>query len=254
VSFEFLAPDAAVQGDGFAPLACSPMAREARAAGARFEARDGWNVAAGYTSVEQERETCRRTAGWADVSHLGKLEIQAGADDLRAIVAQAADGATLELGTSTRANDAWWCPLTRERAVVLCAPAATAGLRERLEEAAAAADGFAGVVELTTKYGALTLLGPLAREVFARFSAIDLRPQVAPVGALRPGSIARGPGMLVVEGEDRFLFTFGWALGPYMWTTVADAAEHLGGAPVGLDALEPVAAAAGAIREEAGRA
>jgi hypothetical protein len=131
VSFEFLAPDAAVSDDRFAPVARTPMERAARAAGARFETRDGWSVATGYSSLEQEREACRRAAGWADVSQLGKLELHASADDLAAIVAEAAGGAALELGTATRAGDAWWLPLTRERALVVCEPAALGALRSR---------------------------------------------------------------------------------------------------------------------------
>src|SRR3954465_5826329 len=99
MSFEFLAPDTAVSDERFAPIARSPMERAARAAGARFEARDGWNVAVGYASLEQEREACRRAAGWADVSHLGKLELHAsGAADLSAVVAQLPGGAALALG------------------------------------------------------------------------------------------------------------------------------------------------------------
>ena len=47
--------------------------------------------------------------------------------------------------------------------------------------------------------------------------------------------------MVVREGEDRFLLLFGWAVGAYVWETVSDAAAHLGGAPVGLDALDEVA-------------
>jgi heterotetrameric sarcosine oxidase gamma subunit len=251
VSFEFLAPDAAVSDERFAPIARSPMERAARAAGARFEARDGWNVAVGYASLEQEREACRRAAGWADVSHLGKLELHASAaDDLSAVVAQVAGGAALELGSATRAADAWWLPLTAERAVVVCEAAAVAGLRERVEEAAGSASRTFTVVDATSKYGAMTIVGPLAREVFARFTAVDLRPQVTPVGAFRPVSIARTPGLLVREGEDRFLFLFGAALGAYMWETVSDAGTHLGAAPVGVDALEEIAIAV----EEAGRA
>jgi heterotetrameric sarcosine oxidase gamma subunit len=257
VSFDFLAPDAAVAGDRFAPVARTPMERAAMAAGARFEGRDGWRVATGYSSLEQEREACRRAAGWADVSHLGKLELHASADDLAAVVAEAAGGATLELGTATRAADAWWLPLTGERALVVCEPAATAGLRERLEGAAASAARTVTVLDATCKYAALTLVGPLAREVFARFSAIDVRAKVLPVGGFRPGSIARSPGLLVREGEDRFLLMVGWALGQYLWETVADAGEHLGGAPLGLDALGEVAlgGGAGGIEvQEAGRA
>jgi glycine cleavage system aminomethyltransferase T len=239
VSLEFLAPDA-VAGDTFAPLARSPMERDARAAGARFEARDGWNVAVEYASPEREAETIRNAAAWSDVSHLGKLELQASREALAAMVGRCAPGATLELGRATRAAGAWWCPLTAERALVLCEPAALPALRDRLEEAAAAAGGLAGVVEVTTAFAALTLVGPLAREVFARFTAIDLRPHVTPIRGLRPASIARQPGVLLREADDRFLFLFGWAVAQYMWTVVSDAGRHLGGAPVGVDALAPV--------------
>jgi glycine cleavage system aminomethyltransferase T len=255
VSFEFLAPDAAVSDDRHTPIARSPMERQAKAAGARFETRDGWNVAVGYASLEQEREACRRAAGWTDVSHLGKLEVHvSNADDLRAIVAQVADGATLELGTATRAADAWWLPLTADRAVVVCEPAALPGLRDRLEEAAGAASATVSVVDATCKYAALTLVGPLAREVFARFSAIDLRAHVTPVLGFRPGSVARTPGMVVREGQERFLMLFGWALGAYVWETVADAGVHLGGSPVGVEALDEVAIGIAPVREEASRA
>jgi heterotetrameric sarcosine oxidase gamma subunit len=254
VSFEFLAPDAAVSDDRFAPVARTPMERAARAAGARFETRDGWSVATGYSSLEQEREACRRAAGWADVSQLGKLELHASADDLAAIVAEAAGGAALELGTATRAGDAWWLPLTRERALVVCEPAAVGALRERLESAAGGAARTVTIVDATSKYAALTLVGPLARELFARFSAIDVRAQVLPVAGFRPGSIARSPGLLLREGEERFLLMIGWALGQYLWDTVADAGEHLGGAPVGLDALAEIAIGIAPVHEEAGRA
>jgi len=241
MSYEFLAPDGAVPSDGFAPLARSPMERDARAAGAAFEVRDGWNVAVRYTTAEQEREAAARTAGWADVSHLGKLEIQASADDLAAIVAQGSGGATLTLGRSTRAAGAWWCPLTRQRALVICATGDTAALRGRLEEAAAAVPGTAAVTELTTKYCALTIVGAQAREVFARFCALDLRPRECPVGALRPGSVARTPGTVICEAEDRYLVLVGAALGAYLWTVVSDAAGHLGGRPIGVDSLDPIA-------------
>jgi glycine cleavage system aminomethyltransferase T len=255
VSFEFLAPDAAVSDDRHTPLARTPMERQAKQAGARFEVRDGWNVAVRYGSPERERAACREAAGWADVSHLGKLELHAtAADDLAAIVAQAGDGATLELGSATRSADAWWLPLTAERAIVVCDPAALPGLRDRLEDAAGSASKPVTIVDATCKYAALTLVGPLAREVFARFSAIDLRPQVTPVLGFRPGSVARTPGMVVREGEDRFLALFGWAVGAYVWETVADAGGHLGASPVGLDALDEVAIGIAPVREEASRA
>jgi glycine cleavage system aminomethyltransferase T len=192
-----------------AAVARSPMERQAQAAGARFEVRDGWNVAVAYAG-----ETADQSVGWVDSSHLCKLEV--------------AGSHQLAPGTASRLDGAWWCPVTRDRTLVI---GATRGLAE-------------DHVEVTTSLAALTVVGPLAREVFARFCAIDLRPRTMPVGAFRPGSVARTPGYVLREDEDRFLMLFGWALGEYMWTVVADAATSLGGAPMGADALDREAARA----------
>jgi glycine cleavage system aminomethyltransferase T len=208
MSFDFLTAEAANA------VARSPMEREAAAAGARFELRDGWNVAVSYAGDER---ALRETVGFADMSHLGKLEVTGALDE------------PLDLGVAARTDGAWWCPVTRERTLVICEPGATAALRERFGSRA---------VEMTTSYAALTIAGPLSRELFARFCALDLRPQSAPPRAFRPGSVARTPGYVLRENGERFLMLFGWALGRYMWETVADAAAHLGGAPVGVGALE----------------
>lgn len=228
MSLAFLTPSAEA-------VARSPVEREALAAGARIERRDGWNIAVSFGAPD--REAWRETVGFADLSALGKIEIQASASELAAIVAVGSRGGRLELGRATRAAGAWWCPYTAERALVLCDPADAAPLRERLEEAAGAVQGLASVVDVTTAHGVLAIAGPLARELFARFTAIDLRPQVTPVRGFRPGSLARVPGAILREAEERYLMLFGAALGRYVWTVVADAAESLGGAPVGVDAL-----------------
>jgi glycine cleavage system aminomethyltransferase T len=210
VSFEFLS----VEADGV--VARSPMERQARAAGARFEERGGWNVAVAY---DGEREALERAVAWADASHLAKLEV-GGEPPL-----------ALDFGTATRTDDGWWLPMTRTRTLLLDA---RNGARERLGDTA---------LDVTTAFGALVLAGPRARETFARFSALDLRPATCPPGAWRPGSVARTPGGILYLAEDRFLMLFGAALGQYVWTVVSDAARHLGGGPAGADAL---------LREEVG--
>ena len=224
MSFEFLAVDAARRGRAHAAGAQPDGARR-RARPARAS-----RCATAGTSRSPSRAASAGTCSWADVSHLGKLELHGSPE---------AAGVALELGTATRAGETWWCPVTRGRVLAICPSGETAALRARLEEAA----GAAAVVEVTTAYAALAIAGPLAREVFARFCAIDLRPQAMPVGAFRPGSVARTPGMVLREAEDRYLMLFGAALGEYLWTVVADAAGHLGGGPVGVDALRPLEAA-----------
>jgi glycine cleavage system aminomethyltransferase T len=218
VNLDFLRP--AAEG----AVAHSPMERLAREAGARFEVRDGWNVAVEFPGAAGAGLT--DTVSWADVSHLSKIELQGPSEAI-----DAAAGTELPFGTAVRRDDAWWCRLTRTRALVI-------GKRPEVE----AATGL-DVLDVTCNFAAITLLGPLARETFARFCALDLRPHVTPVHALRPGSIGRQPGLVIREDEERYLFLFGWATGEYMWEVVADAGGHLGGAPVGADALREVATA-----------
>jgi glycine cleavage system aminomethyltransferase T len=183
-AFEFLRADA----DGV--VARSPMEPQAHAAGARFEVRDGWNLAVSYPT--------NGSVTWTDMSHLPKLEVH-GAHELTP-------------GLASKVNGSWWCPITRDRALVI-------GSTEH--------DG----IDVTTTLAALSIAGPPAREVFARFCALDLRGREMPIGGFRPGSVARTPGYVLREDEDRFLMLFGWALGEYMWGVVADAAASLGGAP-----------------------
>ena len=177
-------------------IARSPMERQARAAGARFEVKNGWNVAIAYAEPPSGRVT------FADCSHIRKYELQG-------------DLPPLELGRATVDGDSTWLPMTATRALVL------------------GGDPPDGALEVTTGYGALRIAGPLARETFARFTAIDLRPHVTGPGDWRPGSVARTPGGILCEAEERYLMLFGAAFGQYMWTVVEDAARHLGGGPAG---------------------
>jgi glycine cleavage system aminomethyltransferase T len=199
-AFEFLAPTPAA-------VARSPMEGQALAAGARMEVRDGWNVA-----VEYPGAAANAPVAWADVSHLRKLEVTGPHQ--------------LAFGTAARVDGAWWCPVTRERTLVL------------------GGGGPVDALEVTTTLAALAIVGPHARELLARFCALDLRAQSVPVGGFRPGSVARTPGYVLREDAERFLILFGWALGEYLWTVVADAASGLGGAPAGIDALDREAARA----------
>jgi glycine cleavage system aminomethyltransferase T len=191
----FLSPSAGTNG----AIARSPMEHLARSAGARFEVREGWNVAVGYGAPRSD------AVSWADVSHLRKWEVRGGGG---------------ELGTARREGDAWVCPLTPARALVI-----------------GGSQPPAAALEVTCNYAALTILGPQSRELIARFCALDLREHKAPPRSFRPGSVARQPGMILVEDANRFLVLFGWAVGEYMWSVVADAAGHLGGAPIGIEEL-----------------
>ncbi len=229
----FLIPDASADS----VLARSPMERRARAAGARFERRDGWNVASEFGGgPEAERRLIEQRVGFIDRSPITKLELQGAPDALAQVVASASGGVALTPGVAERVNGTWWCPVTPSRVLALSEVAGSEGLRSSLLEAGV--DHQLTVVDLTCGLAALSLIGPGCRELLARFCAIDVRPAVTPAGGFRPGSIARTPGYLLCEDQQqRLLIMVGWALGEYLWEVVADAAEHLGGGPVGAGAV-----------------
>jgi heterotetrameric sarcosine oxidase gamma subunit len=222
VSLAFLTPDVVGQD----VVARSPMERLARAAGARMEQREGWNIAAAYGEGARERELLTERVAFADRSDLVKLEIQG-----------TLGGLSLTPGLAEHSEGAWWCPVTPSRVLVLGEAQDGVRIRETVAAACDRASGTVTVADLTSGLAALALVGPGARELLARFCAIDVRPAVMPVGAFRPGSVARTPGYVLRDADERLLVLVGWALGEYLWTVVADAAEHLGGGPVGVDAL-----------------
>lgn len=204
-------------------IARSPMERLARAAGAVFEERDGWSVATSYGAVVAERSRIGQTVGFADRSWLRKFELRSPRSTVADGNGSLAPATVQSFGMATATADGGWrCPVTPERTLIL-------GGHEPLPDDA---------LDLTCAHAALELAGPLAGECLARFCAIDVRPSVLPVGGFRPGSVARTPGYLLRPRADALLIVTGWAYGEYLWETVATAAEHLGGGPVGTEALD----------------
>jgi heterotetrameric sarcosine oxidase gamma subunit len=214
LSFDFLSP---------APLADLPargplLDAVAEAAAVR-EVRDGWELLASFADPAAEAAACAE----ADLSHLAKLELQSSGPgpNLSATLG-------LEPGDpARRLGEGWLCLEARSLALAIGADGAAV---------AELAPG-ARVTDLTAALGAVAIVGPLARDLFARFCALDMREAALPIGDFRPVSVARTPGFVLRQSADRFLILFGAALGEYVWTVLADAAGHLGGRPVGVDAL-----------------
>lgn len=191
-------------------------------AGAVCEVRGGWELAVSFGSAEAEASACTETVGFADLSHLPKLELQSSG---RPTIA-AALGA--EVGEpARRLGDGW-----------ICLEAPSLALAIGVEPASLAEFELpCRVTDLTGALGAVAIAGPLARDLLARFSAIDAREGSLPVGGFRPISVARTPGFVLRRSADCFLILFGAALGEYIWEVVDDAARRFGGRPIGLDAL-----------------
>jgi heterotetrameric sarcosine oxidase gamma subunit len=196
----------------------TPMEHAHRAAGAALIESDGWRIAE-YGGGDGAQ------AWVADVSHTAKLEVRGG----REVVDAASPG--LEHGQAALDDGVWTLRLTPSRALVLAPFGRLGELRGRL----------AGAIDMTSVLAAIAIGGPRVRELFARTSALDVRPRSFPDSACMAGSVARCPAVVLNEGGDRFRILVGWELGEYLWETVLDA-----GAPIGVTAVS----ASTALREE----
>ena len=242
MSLKFLSADEAQVQGAFTPLLQSNIEAELVAAGAQIEERDGWRVAANYGDTIAEKKACAESVGIAELSSLGITELLGTPAVIEAITSEVA-GTAAKLGEAVFAGGAWWCTVKPDRVLALTDAADTAGLRGRLEAAAASRNELVSVTDLTSTLTTFSYSGPLARDTFARITALDLREREFPLRGFLPGSIGRVPGLLLRQGQDSFLHTFGAASAQYMWESVIDAAEELGGRPVGIDALGPLGGA-----------
>lgn len=199
-SLDFLSPDRARSDLGFSPLLKSSMERRQRDAGATFEERERWLVP---ISIPGEEEHLAH-AGIADLSHLGKLE---------------ATGSVPEAVV----GDTVWHRVTRAKAIVLCPFPQTAAIRARLSEAGA------DVLDVTAALSILAVVGPEAGTVLRRMTHLHTFPASGDISQVSAHVIPRGEGYWIVFPQE---------YGHYLWEVAVDAAEPLGGGPVGLDAIE----------------
>jgi glycine cleavage system aminomethyltransferase T len=170
-----------------------------RAAGATVERRGPWSVA---VSVPGE-DAHLRAVGFADASHVAKLEVRGGEPP-----AGAADREVVSVAPG--------------RWIVLC----------RWEDRASVVDGLhAGgrlVLDMTAAWTVLVLAGPEAERLLRRLGPIAAVPGAGPVAAV-PGRVVRRSTALWVLVAAEYA--------QHAWDVCADLAPPLEGGPAGIDAV-----------------
>jgi sarcosine oxidase gamma subunit len=197
-AYPFLTTAPAETRTPFEPVLRSSLAHRHRAAGARFELRDGWQVAVAYPD-----EATRLAAAVADVSHVGKLEVFAEAEPR--------DGAIQDCQL---VGPGHW--------VLVCRSMDLVALTERL------AAGSEFVVDRTSAWCALLLAGAARDTLLRRVSQAQTVPGRGPVG--------RAPATILSRPSGYWLL-FSQEFAQYVWDLATDAATPLGGGAVGVGAV-----------------
>jgi glycine cleavage system aminomethyltransferase T len=185
--------------------------------GARFDRRDGWEIAAAYAPIDIERDAIRDGLGFADVTPRGKLDLRGTVDE---ILTRLAPGPDLHVAR-----------VSARSALILAAPGDISGCLAAAERAA----GQSGMAtDVTCVYTGIAVLGPNAGGLLARLTSLD----ISTVGPGRAAGLqlARIPAILV-RGEKAIELYAASEFGRYLWQTIAQTAAPLNGRAVGWDAL-----------------
>jgi hypothetical protein len=179
------------------------MEHRLRTAGARFEPRGPWLVAA---EVPGEAACLERLA-FADASHLGKLEVRG--------PTRPADGPDREV-----------LQVSPGRWIVLCAWDA------RTELASELGAGEALVLDMSGAWSLLVLAGAERARLLRRLGPIAALPGGGPVAGV-PGRAFRRSGLVWVMVPVEYA--------QHLWDVCSDLALPLGGGPAGLGAMAALA-------------
>jgi glycine cleavage system aminomethyltransferase T len=88
-------------------------------------------------------------------------------------------------------------------------------------------DSVGATSDLSAGYAALGIEGPGARTVLQRITELDL------TGLPKAGAVAHTRACVLEDGPESYRLVFEQEYGHYLWEVVVDAAEPLGGGPVG---------------------
>ena len=190
----FLSIEGVADRSWLQPVAKSAIERAQRDLGATFEERDGWHVP---ISIPGERD--HAAVGIADVSHLTKIEVR-------------------PAGAPIEGEGIVWYPISPRRALVLCAPALAASVREQV------GDRFS--LDVTGAYSVISITGPEADTVLHRMTHIHHFPSGGEIAHVQGHVLQRAGGYWVICLQE---------LGHYMWEVAVDRAQALGGGAVGID-------------------
>jgi heterotetrameric sarcosine oxidase gamma subunit len=203
----------------FDPVKRSPVHRQHAGLGAHFAREAGWEIPAGYGSIEDERRALTEGVALADVTARGKVDLRGDVEPvLRRLETR---------GHLARISARW--------ALALTEPAELEGCLSEAE--AAAASGEAMATDATSLYAGFALSGPAAANVLSRLTPFDAAR--LPQGACAATRVAEVPAILVrpALGVAPFEMCVGSEYARYVWESLLEAGADLGLCPAGWEAL-----------------
>lgn len=222
------------------PVALSAMQPRHLSLGATLVETNKWLLPAHYSTVEEETERLRASAGISDISSNGKMALQ-GEIDSKILLAlgRSVPG---EIGTADKitheSGEVVIARLASDDALIL-----TAGRSIILAGLVEDGDTCFHTVDMTSVLAGLAIVGPRAKSVLAGLTEIDTSDVAFPDLSCAQGMVADIRATLLRvdrRATPGYELYFGRDYGEYMWDSVLEAGEPAGLTPVGTEALAKI--------------
>ncbi len=214
------------------PKRLTAMHHQHLAAGAAMVDEAGWSRPARYADPDAERARLRASVGICDISPFVKLSIQG--DGLEAALLPELEG--VAVGRLVRRTDgAVVARLAPDEAFLVSGPAPAPP-----DAALLAGDGTRiHAVDLTSGMAGAAVTGPAAGQALASLTDLDLSDGAFPDLSCAQARFVEVYGLLLrldTDGLPGYQLYFSRDFGHYLWEALVEAAEHLDGGPVGVEA------------------
>ena len=213
----------------------------------------GWQRPAHYTSLEEELKVVRLAAGIGDVSPLGKILVQGDNSDRRLgtvltgmsslDVNKSGTASLMVSGSETHRIIV--SRLSEDELYVTCAPGTTTYLSEAINaQLASSSHGCVHLVDMTSNHAAVNVIGPLAIELLAKLTDLDIVASSFTDLTCAQGQLAEVYSMIMrcdQSGLPSYNLYFAREYGHYLWDVLLEAGSEFGIVPIGVEALQQLA-------------
>ena len=235
------------------PSKLTPMHHQHLGLGAVMVEHAGWQRPARYTSLEEELKVVRLAAGIGDVSPLGKILVQ-GHDSDRLLGTVLTGMSSLDInksGTVSLMVSGSETPrivvsrLSEDELYITCDPSTTTYLSEAINaQLASSSRGCVHMVDMTSNHAAVNVIGPMANELLAKLTDLDIFPESFTNLTCAQGQLAEVYSMIMrcdQSGLPSYNLYFAREYGHYLWDVLLEAGSEFGIVAVGVEALQKLA-------------
>jgi heterotetrameric sarcosine oxidase gamma subunit len=226
------------------PIKLSPLSGTAERLGARWLEVAGWRCAEDYGNPAVEVAAMRAGAGLADVSQIGKIQIEG---QRAAAMLAATLGASPEaVGDHVHVPAGDLYCLRPDIYFLSVLSGTEAGVVATLADASGARPDLVTVTDVTHGLAGIELVGPRAVDVMTRVCGLDFSHAAFPNQAARQSSVAKTRQLIISRDRGALpsYTMFGArSLAAYLWGVLLDAGRPFGLTPIGMEALSTLEAA-----------